>query len=173
MSNRELNGQGKKDGRTTRGMNKRGQIGMDSETDAAETASTTIDLIIYFSLVLPLTFLLLYAANNYTQSYLSFSPAAEHELVSERVFSCMGVTDYYLSRSYPIINADLVSQEALASCFFSSEKGVRVILEDEGGSRLSEAMTYSKKLPTKQRVYQVTYLKDDEVKRGVLKIEIS
>jgi hypothetical protein len=158
------------------GRRRKGQMmGMDSEDDAAESASKIIDYVIFFLFLIPLTLVLVYAIMSYASDSLYLSPEARHEFAAERVMNCFAIRDDEIGRQYPVFDLSRMTEDELNTCFSRPKQGVRVILEDAASHQeLVDIKAYTQDLPVKRRAYPVIYKTvDSQVRWGVLNVDLS
>ena len=150
-------------------------IGLDSESEAAETASKSVDYIVYFTILVPITLVLVIAASYYVNQRLYVSPAVEHELYAERVMNCFAAYDALTDRHIPVLDPLQITEPNLESCFVKGRKGVRVILQDASSNQqLADVRVWTEDLPSKRRAYPVAYRTPaGTIRRGVLEVDIS
>jgi len=139
------------------------------------SGSKTVYYLFYGLFLLPITFLLISASNYYANSYSYMDEQTVQVIYAERVFSCFAAQDTELSRTYPVLDLSLMTDQRLNDCFVNSYKGIRVVLEDwDSKQDLITLRNNAQDIPQKRIPYYVVY-KDaaGKIKNGILKVEIS
>ncbi|MFH1072768.1 MAG: hypothetical protein V1743_05040 [Nanoarchaeota archaeon] len=141
----------------------------------SSSGAKTVYYLFYGLFLLPITFLLIAATNYYSNSYLYIDEAAERELSAERVFTCFALQDKSITREYPVIDLNMMAEKQLDSCFASTRKGIRVVLEDvQTKADMVTLRNAAQDIPQKRTPYYVIYKdKEGNLRQGILHIELS
>jgi hypothetical protein len=145
-------------------MNKKGGAGAGSKLPYYAV------FIFYF---VPLILLFILAARAYIDGYLFLDQDVLDEVHAERVFSCVGVRDLDLERTYPIIDATLVNDARIDECFSQGKSKVHVGLEEQTGRLVAGGENSVQEVTNRVKPFKVVYMEGGVVKSGVLKVSLS
>lgn len=145
-------------------MNRKGDAGAGSKAPY---------YLVFSIFLLPLIVLFIIAARAYIDSYVYLDAQVIEESYAERVFSCLGVRDADIERTYLQIDVSRLDDDRMDKCFSEGKRRVQVTLEEPSGRVVAGGVNDVLMLTKSVKPYKVVYRENGVVKPGVLKVSVS